>query len=87
MNNDSTTEKNATAKAKALNILGYALCFLIALAIILGVKSCVKSLSMPEEFKEAEKILKKEGFSCKYLDEEEDFDSPIILGRKLKKIH
>ena len=74
MSNDSTTEKNATTKAKALNILGYALCFLVGLAIILGVKSCVKSLSMPEEFKEAEKILKKEGFSCRYLDEEEDFE-------------
>ena len=61
MNNDSTT-KNITTKAKALNILGYALCFLVGLAIILGVKSCVRSLSMPEEFKEAEKDLKKRAF-------------------------
>lgn len=73
MNNDSTT-KNITTKAKALNILGYALCFLVGLAIILGVKSCVRSLSMPEEFKEAEKDLKKEGSSCRYLDEEEDLE-------------
>ena len=74
MDNDGTTKKNATAKSKALNILGYALCFLVGLAIILGVKSCVKSLSMPKEFKDAEKILEKEGFSCRYLDEEEDFE-------------
>ena len=73
MNNDSTTEKNTTAKTKSLNILGYALCFLVCLAIILGIKSCVKNLSMPEEFKDAEIFLKKEGFSCRYLDEEEDF--------------
>ena len=71
MSND-TTEKNATLKA--LGILGYALCFIVGLAIILGVKSCVKSLSMPEELKEAEKLLKREGFSCRYLNEEDDLE-------------
>ena len=74
MINDSTTEKKATTKAKALKILGYVLCFFVALAIILGVKSCVKSLGMPEELEEAEKFLKKEGFSCRYLDEEDDLE-------------
>ena len=74
MNNDSTPEKNATAKPKALKILGYAVCFFVTLAIILGVKSCVKNLGMPEEFKDSKKILEKEGYSCRYLDAEEDFE-------------
>ena len=74
MNNDTTTEKNETTKAKVLNILGYGLCFLVVLAIILGIKSCVKGFSMPKELKEAEKVLKKEGFSCRYLDEEDELE-------------
>ena len=73
MNNDNTTKENAT-KTKIMEILSYALCFLIFLAIVIGVKSCIKNSSMPEEFKEAKKLLKKEGFSCRYLDEEEDFE-------------
>ena len=73
MNNDTPTKENLTTKYKVMKILGYAICFLIGLAIVLGVKSCMKSLGMPEEFKEAERLLKKEGFSCRYLNEEEDF--------------
>ena len=74
MNNDNTTKETVTPKSKIMNVLGYGLCFLIAFAVLIGVKSCMKKLGMPEEFKEAEKLLKKEGFACRYLDDEEDFE-------------
>ena len=74
MNNDNTTQTNETTTPKVPKFIVYALCFLLAFAIMLGVKSCTQSLSIPDEFKPAETLLKKEGFSCKYLGDEDDFE-------------
>ena len=84
MNRNSTNEKNATTKAIFMKMFEYALCFLIGFAVILGVKSCVKSLGRPVELKEAKELLKREGFSCKYIDEDalEDFFNELDFQAK-----
>ena len=78
MNNDVSTKESSGVKSGVLKILGYVLCFIIGLAIVLGVKSCVKKSGMPEDFKEAEKILKREGFSqIRYLNDEEKIEEML----------
>ena len=72
MNTETSFNENSTAKNKFIKMLGYALCLLIGFVIVLGVKSCIKDVNMPEEFKKAEKLLKREGFSCRYLDEKDE---------------
>ena len=72
MNSETQAKENVTAKSKIINILGYALCLLIGLVILFSIKSCIKSMSMPEELKRAEKLLEKEGFSCRYSDDEDE---------------
>ncbi len=73
--NDDVSTKNAIIKAKALKVLQTILCFLIGLAVVLGVKSCIRNVGMPDDFKEAKKLLKKEGFSkIRYLDDEDKID-------------
>jgi hypothetical protein len=74
MNNEAPTKENATLKSKIMTTLGYALCFLIGVIIVLSVKSCMRGMSMPEDFKDAKKLLEKEDFSCKYLDEEDEIE-------------
>lgn len=64
-----------SAKEIIYKIIEYGVCFLIGLAIVLGVKSCMKNAGMPEDFKDAKKLLKNEGFSdIKYTDDEDKID-------------
>ncbi|MBR4296266.1 MAG: hypothetical protein IKT56_05470 [Clostridia bacterium] len=70
MNNNVSTPESVFTKANLYKILSYALCFLLGLAIVIGVKSCARNASMPEAFKEAKSLLKNEGYSIRYIDSE-----------------
>jgi len=70
MNNDVSPKVETTTRSKILGFLGTILCFLIGLAVIIGVKSCIRDSGMPDAFKDAKTLLEKEGFSIRYMDDE-----------------
>ncbi len=61
------------SKEKIKKALLYIVGFIVSMAIVLGVKGCLKNTNMPEEFKDAKKILREVGFSSiKYTNTEKD---------------
>ena len=75
MNNGMPFQDNIAMRGNVRNILTLILCFALALIAILGVKSFIKNVSMPEDLKEAKSILEDEDFSSiKHLDDEDDIE-------------
>ena len=75
MDNNGYVKDGINIKNKISKILSYLLCFVIGLAIVIGVKSCINNISMPKDFKDAKKLLKDEGFQVKYSNKDKDIDS------------